>query len=93
MIEFESEGLGLLVCAGVEIGASCELSEVGGEGGVCVSEAVEETDFVGGVAIVGEDGVVSIGECSDTCDCGLEIGSDGRRRDCSAIASAFRSFS
>ena len=68
MIELESDGRGFAACAGVTIEAGSELSDVGGDGGVCVSEAVEETDLVGGVAIVGEDGVVSMGECSDTCD-------------------------
>lgn len=36
-------------------GAGAEWSEVGGEGGVGVSETVEEADFVGGVAMVGEE--------------------------------------
>ena len=37
-------------------------SELGGEGGVGVSEIVEEADLVGGVATVGEE-VDVVGEC------------------------------
>lgn len=44
-------------------------SDDGGEGGVGVSETVDEADLVGGVAVVGEDAVV-VGECSDTGDRG-----------------------
>lgn len=56
--ESDIEGLDL----GIRIdgaGAACiEWSDVGGDGGVGVSDTVEEADFVGGVAIVGEDIVV-----------------------------------
>ena len=38
-----------------------DLSEVGGEGGVGVSETFEDSDFVGGVASVGEEADV-VGE-------------------------------
>ena len=83
--------------AGVIAGAGIDLSDVGGDGGVCVSEAIEETDFVGGVAFVGDDAAVSIGECSDKEECDLGIiaasGVGFRRRDLSAAASACRSLS
>ena len=52
--------------------AGIEVSETGGDGGVGASEAVDEADFVGGVAIVGEDVVVA-GEFSETGDCGRTI--------------------
>ena len=44
-----------------------ELSEFGGDGGVWVSDALEETDFVGGVALVGEE-VEVVGENSESDD-------------------------
>lgn len=50
--------------------AGTERSDVGGDGGVGVSETVEEADFVGGVAMVGEDMVVG-SERSDIAVCGL----------------------
>lgn len=48
-------------------GCGLERSDVGGDGGVGVSETVDEADFVGGVAMVGEDAVV-VGEFSETGD-------------------------
>lgn len=52
---------------------------------------------MGGVAIVGDDADVPIGECSDSADCGLGIiaciGVGFRKRDLSATASACRSLS
>ena len=60
----------LVFVAGVAADGGIDLSEVGGDGGVCVSEAADETDFAGGVAIVGEDTEVLVGECSDTDDSG-----------------------
>ena len=39
-----------------------DLSHTGGEGGVGASEALDEADLVGGVAIVGDE-VVVVGEC------------------------------
>ena len=51
------------------LAAGIERSEVGGEGGVGASEAVEEADFVGGVGMVGED-VEVVRECCDPRDVG-----------------------
>lgn len=59
----------VLDCAGV-LASRMDLSEVGGEGGVGVSEAVDDTDFVGGVAMVGDEAVVVDGECSEMEDLG-----------------------
>lgn len=42
---------------GVFVGGR-EWSDVGGEGGVGVSETFDEVDLVGGVAIVGDEAVV-----------------------------------
>lgn len=92
-MEFMSDCLGLPLCAGVTVEDGKDLSDVGGDGGVCVSEAAEETDFVGGVATVGEGGVVPIGECSDAAVRGLGRVTAGGRCARSAMASAFRSFS
>lgn len=50
----DSIDLGIALSTGFG-GAGAEWSEVGGEGGVGVSETVEEADFVGGVAMVGEE--------------------------------------
>ncbi len=47
--------------AGVLKAGGSEWSEVGGEGGVGVSDTVDEVDFVGGVATVGDD-VLVVGE-------------------------------
>lgn len=47
--------------AGVLMAGGSERSEFGGEGGVGVSDTVDEVDFVGGVATVGED-VLVVGE-------------------------------
>ena len=49
-----------------------DLSDTGGEGGVGASEAADDADLVGGVAMVGEDAVVE-GDCSDMDDWGREI--------------------
>ena len=57
--------------AGVVVVAGSERSETGGDGGVGVSEVVEEADLVGGVARVGDEAVVE-GECTDIEDCGRE---------------------
>ena len=40
---------------GVVTAAGIDFSEVGGEGGVGASETFEDSDFVGGVAAVGEE--------------------------------------
>ena len=63
MLEPAVDGLdlGTAVTSDFE-GTGIEWSEVGGEGGVGVSETVEEADFVGGVAMVGEEADV-VGEC------------------------------
>lgn len=51
-----------VICrAGVVAAEGIDLSEVGGDGGVGVSETLEDSDFVGGVATVGEDADV-VGE-------------------------------
>ena len=77
-------------------GAGTDGSDEGGEGGVGVSETVDEADFVGGVAIIGED-VVVVGEFSDTGDRGRRSpalrGVGFRKRCRSAAASACRSLS
>lgn len=44
-----------------------DLSEVGGEGGVCVSDALEDADLVCGVATVGDEFEVA-GKNSDSAD-------------------------
>ena len=64
------EGLGLWSgTAFILLVAGVDLSEVGGEGGVGVSDTVEDADFVGGVAIVGDELEV-VGESSESADCG-----------------------
>ena len=82
--------------AGAVVTLGKDLSEVGGEGGVGVSEAAEEVDLVGGVAMVGDDAVVS-GESSDIEERGLEIaglmGESLRKCRRSETASARRSLS
>ena len=65
-LDLENEVAGVIAVVG------SDFSETGGDGGVGVSETVDEVDLVGGVAIVGEDAVV-VGECSDTDDWGLGI--------------------
>lgn len=47
--------------------AGTEWSDVGGDGGVGVSDTVEDADLVGGVATVGEEVVVGC-DCSDVAD-------------------------
>ena len=56
--------------AGVVLAAELDLSDVGGEGGVWVSETVEDADLVGGVAIPGDDAVV-VGDNSETAGWGI----------------------
>lgn len=52
----------LVICrAGVVAAVGIDLSDVGGEGGVGISEAIEDSDFVGGVATVGDEADV-VGE-------------------------------
>ena len=53
---------------GAPFEAELDLSEVGGEGGVGVSD-VEEADLVAGVGIVGDELDV-VGDTSDIADCG-----------------------
>lgn len=68
MIELVIESRDLEIgIASTPEGVEFDGSEVGGDGGVSVSETVDDTDFVGGVAIVGEDAVVA-GEFSDAGD-------------------------
>ena len=63
--------------AGVPLGSEMDFSDVGGDGGVGVSDAMEEADFVGGVATVGEEFDV-VGENWDKADCGrAKSGSTG----------------
>ena len=82
--------------AGVIIEVGSDLSDVGGEGGVGASEVAEDTDFVGGVAMVGDDAVVD-GECSDMDDCGRGMvaarGVGFLSRERSDAASALRNLS
>ena len=80
--------------AGVPIEGS-DLSDTGGDGGVGVSEAAEDTDLVGGVATVGDEAVVS-GDMSDNADSGRRISAangDGFLMCRLCMASACRSFS
>ena len=59
-------GRGLGICGrAIELAWKLDRSEFGGEGGVCVSDTVEEADFVCGVAMVGEE-VEVVGEDSDS---------------------------
>ncbi len=53
--------------AGVVIVVGTDFSDTGGDGGVRVSETSEEADFVGGVAMVGDD-VDVVGDISDKPD-------------------------
>ena len=76
--------------AGVPDVTDIDGSEDGGEGGVGVSETVDEADFVGGVAIVGED-VVVVGEFSEAGDPGrsrLGFRGVGFRSRCRAAAAS-----
>ena len=80
--------------AGVAVGGS-DLSETGGDGGVGVSEAAEDTDLGGGVATVGDDAVVS-GDTSDSAESGRGISAvsgDGFLICRLCMASTCRSFS
>lgn len=76
---------------GVVAAIGSDVSDVGGDGGVGVSETTDEADFVRGVATVGED-VVVVGEFSEAGDRdGNPAGSRGvgfRRRCRSAATSA-----
>ena len=51
----------------VVMAVGMDLSDAGGDGGVSVSDTSEEADFVGGVAMVGEE-VVVVGDISDKAD-------------------------
>lgn len=53
--------------AGVVMVLGTDLSDAGGDGGVSVSDTSEDADFVGGVAIVGDE-VDVVGETSDKAD-------------------------
>lgn len=53
--------------AGVVAAVEMDFSDTGGEGGVRASEISEEADFVGGVAIVGEELDV-VGESCESAD-------------------------
>lgn len=64
VLEDDVDGLGVRMESAIDgldpgialiSGFEAELSEFGGEGGVGVSETVDEADFVGGVAMVGEE--------------------------------------
>lgn len=55
--------------AGVVVALAIDFSDVGGDGGVRVSETSEEADFVGGVAMVGEELDV-VGDSCDSADWG-----------------------
>ena len=45
---------------------------MGGDGGVGASDTVDEADFAGGVAMVGDEVVVA-GEASESGECGRAI--------------------
>ena len=82
--------------AGVCSLAVFDLSDVGGDGGVWVSEAIEDTDLFGGVATVGEVEAVLLGDLSEATDSGrFEIAIDGvwRFRNVPRASSACLSFS
>jgi hypothetical protein len=49
--------------------AVAEASEIGGDGGVAVLEAVVDAGFEGGVAIIGDE-AVEVGDDSDIGECG-----------------------
>jgi len=53
--------------AGVIVAPGTDFSDVGGDGGVSASDTSEEADFVGGVAIVGDE-VDVVGERCDRAD-------------------------
>ena len=53
--------------AGVVMVVVTEFSDAGGDGGVSVSDTSEDADFVGGVAIVGDE-VDVVGDVSDKAD-------------------------
>ena len=73
-----------------------DFSDVGGEGGVRASDTSDDADFVGGVAIVGDE-VDVVGDSSDNADCGLARsainGGGFFRRSRSDTSSAWRSLS
>jgi hypothetical protein len=76
--------------AGVPDMTGNDVSDVGGEGGVGVSETIDEADLVGGVAMVGDDAVV-VGEFSDVSDRGrptMESRGDGFRSRCRSPAAS-----
>lgn len=67
-----------------------DVSDVGGDGGVGVSDTVDEADLVGGVATVGDDAVV-VGEFSDAIDRGratMELIGEVFRSRCRSTASS-----
>lgn len=97
VFESASESLDFAIGrAGVLAAGGMSFSDVGGDGGVRVSDTSEDTDFVGGVAIVGEEFDV-VGDNSDVADCGRAKPStrgEGFLRRClSAASSAWRSLS
>lgn len=83
--------------AGVCRVAAEDLSDVGGDGGVCISEATEDTDFAGGVATVGDTETVSIADLSDVRVPGrtnpVVMFGGCRSLDLAKASSAFLSFS
>jgi hypothetical protein len=52
--EIDTLGLGILGEV-MALGALTDDSEKGGDGGVTASDATEDADFVGGVAMIGDD--------------------------------------
>lgn len=76
--------------------AADALSDVGGDGGVCMSEAIDDTDLAGGVATVGDVESVSIGDISEALDPGrarsVVMVCDGRSLDLARASSACLSF-
>jgi len=70
VLESATESLDLAIGRlGVVTAGGMDFSEVGGDGGVSVSETSEEADLVGGVATVGEEFEV-VGDAWDSADCG-----------------------
>ena len=68
MLESAKESLGFAIGkAGVVMVRGTDFSDTGGDGGVSVSDTSEDTDFVGGVATVGDE-VDVVGDNSDKAD-------------------------
>lgn len=60
-LDFDTGNAGVLMVVGTDF------SDTGGEGGVSVSDTSEDADFVGGVAMVGDE-VDVVSDNSDRAD-------------------------